>query len=119
MKFYLDEDISPKVAEILRKRGIDAVSAHEIGMAGASDEEQFAEAVSRNAAMVTRNRNDFIALTIRAFENLSSHHGVVVLSYGIPGFDFKLAARMLERLATKNPGGLGSYTIEFVTKTQP
>ena len=119
MKFYLDEDISPKVAQILRKRGIDAVSAHEIGMAGASDEEQFAEAVSRNATVVTRNRDDFLALTIRAFENLSPHQGVVVLSYGIPGPDFKLAARMLERLATKNPDGLGAYTIEFVTKTQP
>ena len=47
MKFYTDEDISPKVAEILRKRGIDAVSAHDIGMAGASDEDQLAEAVSR------------------------------------------------------------------------
>ena len=119
MNFYLDEDISPKVAEILRKRGIDAVSAHEVGMAGASDEEQFAEAVSRNAAVVTRNRDDFLALTIRAFENVSPHHGVVVLSYGIPGWDFKLAARMLERLATKNPDGLGAYTIEFVTKSQP
>ena len=119
MKFYLDEDISPKVAQILRKRGIEALSAHEIGMAGTSDEEQFAEAVSRNAAVVTRNRDDFLALTIRAFENLSPHHGVVVLSYSIPGSNFKLAARMLERLATKNPDGLGSYTIEFVTKTQP
>ncbi len=116
MKFYLDEDISPKVAEILRKRGIDAVSAHEIGMAGASDEDQFAEAVSRQAALVTRNRDDFIALTIRAFENSSPYYGVVILSYAIPGSDFRLAARMLERLAVQNPNGLGVYAIEFVTK---
>jgi len=117
VKFYLDEDISPKVAEILRKRGIDAGSAHEIGMAGASDEDQFAEAASRQTALVTRNRDDFIALTIRAFENSSPHYGVVVLSYAIPGSDFRLAAWMLERLAAQNPDGLGAYAIEFAAKT--
>lgn len=43
MKFYLDEDISPKIAEVLRKHGVDVVSAHDIGMKGASDEDQFAD----------------------------------------------------------------------------
>jgi hypothetical protein len=116
VRFYLDEDISPKVAEFLRRRGIDAVSAHDIGMAGASDEDQFAEAISRGAAMVTRNRDDFIALTIRAFQNSSPHHGLAVLSHSIPGSDFRLAARLLERVAKQNPDGLGAYTIEFVSK---
>lgn len=37
MKYYLDEDLNPKIAEILRKHSIDAVSAHEIGMAQAED----------------------------------------------------------------------------------
>ena len=37
MKLYLDEDISPKVCEILGKKGMDAVSAHETGMLEASD----------------------------------------------------------------------------------
>ncbi len=78
MKFYLDEDISPRVAEILRKRGVNAVSAHDIGKTGASDEDQFAEAVSRKAAIVTRNRDDFITLTVQAFENTSPHYGLVV-----------------------------------------
>jgi len=117
VKFYLDDNISPKLAKILRKRGIDAGSAHEIGIAGASDEDQFAEAASRQTALVTRNRDDFIALTIRAFENSSPHYGVVVLSYAIPGSDFRLAAWMLERLAAQNPDGLGAYAIEFAAKT--
>jgi len=47
VKFCIDEDISQKVAETLRKRGVDAVSAHDIGKEGASDEDQFAEAVSK------------------------------------------------------------------------
>ncbi len=119
MKFYLDEDISPRVAEILRKAGIDAVSAHDVGLVGASDEEQFAEAVARKAALVTRNRDDFIALTIRAYENLGSHHGLIAVPYSIPGSDFKLAARVLERFARQTPDGMGAYTIEFMTRKRP
>ena len=40
MKYYLDEDLSPKIAEILRKHNIDAISAHEIGMVEVTDIEQ-------------------------------------------------------------------------------
>ena len=40
MKFYLDEDPSPKIAEILRRSGIDALSAHEAGMCEVSDQRQ-------------------------------------------------------------------------------
>ena len=37
MKLYLDEDISPEDSEILRKKQMGAVSAHEIGMLEASN----------------------------------------------------------------------------------
>jgi hypothetical protein len=32
IKLYLDEDISHTVAEVLRSRGYDVISAHEVGM---------------------------------------------------------------------------------------
>lgn len=114
MKFYLDEDISPRVAALLRKNGIDAVSAHDIGMMGASDQDQLAEAVARGCALVTRNRDDFITLTVRFFEDFKPHHGVVIVSHGIPGSNFNLLARRLKTCARKHPKGMSPYAIEFI-----
>lgn len=116
MKFYIDEDISPRVAEHLRKKGIDAVSAHEVKMIGTSDEEQLIRAVSEGRVMVTRNRNDFVALTVRFFQDLKPHYGLFVVPYSIPGHDFNLLANLLYKYARKHPKGLEPYTIEFVSK---
>ena len=40
MKYYLDEDISPKIAKILRNYQVDAVSTHEVGRTQRLDREQ-------------------------------------------------------------------------------
>ena len=114
MKLYLDEDISPRVAELLRKKGVDAVSAHERDVTGASDEEQLLTAVNEGRAMVTRNRNDFIALTVRFFQDLNPHHGLIIVPYSIPGSDFNLLANRLLSCINKHPKDLEPYTIEFV-----
>jgi hypothetical protein len=119
MKLYLDEDISPRVSEILRKHGIDVVSAHENGMLGASDEEQLAFAVAEERAMVTRNRDDFIALTVQAFEDLRPHKGLIIVPYTIPGFDFGMLSTLLMKYVKIHPQGMKSYTIEFLSNKAP
>ena len=111
---YLDEDISPKVAEILRKKGLDAVSAHETGMLEASDDEQLAFAASEGRAMVTRNRDDYITLSVQFFEDLKPHKGLIIVPHTIPGSEFSKLATLLIKFSKEHPQGLASYTIEFL-----
>ena len=114
MKLYLDEDISPKVSVILRKRGIDAVSAHEAGMLEASDEEQLSFAAADRRAIVTRNRDDFITLTVQFFEDLKPHKGLIIVPHTIPGSEFSKLAAQLLKFSKSYPQGLQAYSIEFL-----
>ena len=58
-KLHLNEHISPRLAEQLRKYGFDVTSTLELGMVEADDDEQFAYAASQQRAIVTSNHKDF------------------------------------------------------------
>ena len=64
LTFLLDEDLSYRVAEGLRRRGVDAISVHEVGRANrqVSDAEQLEYATQQGRVLVTYNRADYQAL---------------------------------------------------------
>lgn len=52
---YLDEDIRPLLAKILRDRGYDVISSVEQKIFGLSDEEQLVIAIKQKRAILTHN----------------------------------------------------------------
>ena len=114
MKFYLDEDLSPKIAEILRKGEIDTLSAHEAGMCEVSDQRQLEFAAKEKRCLVTRNRDDFIRLTVRFFNDRRPHCGVLIVPYTLPGDQFSRIASLIKKFSSYHQKGLAPYSIAFL-----
>ena len=115
MKVYLDEDLSPKIAGILRRSGIDALSAHEAGMCEASDQNQLDFAAAEKRCLVTRNRDDFIKLTVRFFNDQRPHCGVLIVPYTLPGDQFSRIASLIKKFSSHHQKGLALYSIAFLS----
>ena len=114
MKYYIDEDLNPKIADILKREGIDALSSRKAGMLQASDLEQLKYASSEKRCMVTRNRNDFIRLTVQFFNENRPHYGVLIIPHSYPGDRLNHIAKALKKYALKHKKGMTSYSIDFL-----
>ena len=80
IKLYLDEDISHTVAEVLRSRGYDVQSAHQVGMRSRTDDEQLDYAIKNERTLITFNARHFAPLVKKLNEEEREHFGVVVSS---------------------------------------
>lgn len=115
MKFYLDEDLSPQIAERLRKRGIHAVSAFEAENIQLSDREQLAYAAQAGRCLVTRNVRHFILLAQEAIRLQQPHAGIILSPPSIRGFEIRALIDALTRLAKQFPQGLGEYDVLYLS----
>jgi predicted nuclease of predicted toxin-antitoxin system len=113
VKVYLDEDIAPDVAVILRSLEVDATSAHERGRQGMSDRDQLEIAAAEGRCLVTRNRNDFILLTREFFEKGLPHSGVLILPWTVPPDNFRLAAKRIALYAKRAGDSNTEYLFDF------
>jgi len=115
VKFYLDEDLSPQIAVLLRNKGLGCISAHETRMLGVSDLEQLMFASSQKRCIVTKNRDDFIRLTVQFFNDELPHFGLLIIPSTIPGDKFSQIANALFGYAKDCSEDLPNYTIDFLS----
>ena len=113
--FPADEDILYRLAIIARAHGLDVVSSLECRHNGLPDEEQLRLAAAEGRCLVTRNRDDFQALTLRFFENEWPHAGVLFVSRSLPNGDLAGMARALLAYADAHADGLPSYALGWLS----
>jgi len=114
LKFLVDEDLSEAIAVILRAAGADAVHVSEIGFSGADDKEVLDEAARRSCCVVTRNRNDFLALTEFYFQEGRAHSGVLVVPRSYPGNKPQRIAKAILALIKDQPNVSRPYGFFFL-----
>lgn len=78
IEFYLDEDVSALVADLVRARGFVASTTREAGQLGRSDIEQLEYATSQQKTLLTHNRADFEALAKQYFLTGQRHFGIII-----------------------------------------
>ncbi len=77
IRFYTDEHSANAIAQGLRRRSVDAMTTHEAGMLGASDEEQLAFAAQQERVLFTQD-DDFLRLHAAGVE----HAGIAYTRQG-------------------------------------
>ena len=117
MRFFLDEDLSDRVARIARDLGLDVCSVHEVNREELDDPEQFDYATEHNMVMVTRNRDDFLALNDEYHAAGMPNCGLLIVLPSLPGNQpARIAHRLKEWAAEKEdaPESFGPYVVEYL-----
>jgi len=92
---YLDEDVSPLVAKLIRSRGLVAISSQEANRNGMSDLQQLLFAAERRMAILSHNRADFEKLAADFLRDNRHHSGIIISVRRTP---HQIAGRLLELL---------------------
>lgn len=75
MQLLIDENLSPRLALWACRLGYPAEAAVHVGLAGATDDRVFAQALRRDQVVVTVNVSDFMTLA----SGIDVHPGVIAL----------------------------------------
>ena len=114
MRFLLDEDLNPAVAEIARGLGLDAISVHEIDRRGFQDDDQLRFSTSEQRIFITRNRDDFLQLNLSFFQTGEPHTGILIVPRSLPNHRPERIAHALKRWWERR-GDPGSCFVDFLS----
>jgi hypothetical protein len=79
ISLYTDEDVPPKLAELLRMRGYHAASAYDVGMIARPDEQHLSYAASQGMAILVFNGQGYLLLA-RRWKSVRRPHAGIILS---------------------------------------
>lgn len=119
MKLYLDEDLSPTIALLLRRRGPDATSAHEVGRRQQEDGAQLEYATREGRAIVTRNVVDFLRLAREAVATNTEHAGIVLVPSSFRGDEYEAIAHAILEEVKPYPHGLEGVVLYVKRRDAP
>jgi len=114
MRFLLDEDLNPAVAEIARGLGLDVLSVHEIDRRGFQDEDQLRFSTAERRIFLTRNRDDFLQLSLSFFQTGEPHTGILIVPRSLPNHLPERIAHALRRWQERR-GDPGSSFVDFLS----
>lgn len=81
LRFYVDEDSASRALRgLLARYELDVVATQEVGMSGASDEQQLEYADSVGRVIFSSNRKDFLRLHTEWMRAGRRHGGIVLLA---------------------------------------
>ena len=78
IQLFLDEDVWPGMAVVLRGQGFDVVHVYEAGRGGRPDADQLAFAAQAGRALLTHNAQDYVPLAVEYFFAERPHAGVIL-----------------------------------------
>ncbi len=115
MRFLLDEDVNPVVAHTARGLDLDVVSVHELDRRGLSDQDQLEFAVVEGRILVTRNRDDFIRLTVSFYQAGRAHSSLIIVPT-LPNNEPDRIAHALKKWSEDRAENELEYGIFFLDK---
>jgi hypothetical protein len=114
---YIDADITPKLARILRARGYDVVSAYEVGNAEVTDREQIDFAAAQGRTLLTCNAQDFTPIFKDYWFAGKDHSGIVVSEQLKLGEMLRRVMAFLDGVTVSEMRNHWKNLAEFVDKT--
>lgn len=79
-RLYIDADITPVLARLLRASGFDAVSCHELDARDATDDWHIQRATAESRVLFTFNVKDFRGIA-RRLAQAEGHHAGIIASH--------------------------------------
>jgi hypothetical protein len=78
IELYLDADVDPLIAKLVRHHGFRAVTAGEVHRLKDEDPDQLSFASAKGWTILTHNRGDFEALGQEYFKTGRRHPGIII-----------------------------------------